>query len=222
MLESGKEKRFIKPSFSCIAIHLVSDNTNEINDMHCYKGIRMNQESSLVWIDLEMTGLNPQVDQILEIATIITDSNLNIIAEGPSLVLQADQRTLDTMSAEVKALHKKSGLLEKAQESTISVEQAEAQTVTFLKEYVTQGISPLCGNSIWCDRAFLARFMPKILALLHYRIIDVSTVKELVTRWYPDNPHADFEKKEAHRALDDIKESVEELKQYRRYFFKQL
>ncbi len=177
------------------------------------------KQPRLVWIDLEMTGLDPARDRIIEIATLITDNNLTVVAQGPSLVIQCDETVLNTLSPEVTALHKKSGLIEKVKQSTITIEQAQQQTVDFLKKECNVGVSPLCGNSIWCDRTFLSRYMPEILQLLHYRIIDVSTVKELVTRWYPDNPHAAFKKKDAHRALDDIKESIEELKQYRKYFF---
>ena len=177
------------------------------------------KQPRLVWIDLEMTGLDPTLDRIIEIATIITDNNLTIVAQGPSLVIQCEEALLNSMSCEVSALHKKSGLIEKVKESKITLAQAQQQTVDFLKKECNVGVSPLCGNSIWCDRAFLSRYMPEIPKLLHYRIIDVSSIKELVQRWYPDNSHARFEKKETHRALDDIKESIEELKQYRKYFF---
>lgn len=179
----------------------------------------MKREPRLVWIDLEMTGLNPQKDQILEIATIITDNNLILIEEGPSLVIHCDESYLDAMSPEVAALHSPSGLLEKVRESNISVQQAEDETLAFIKKHCESDKSILCGNSIWTDRMFLAAYMPRIIEILHYRMIDVSSIKELVNRWYPNDPDAQFNKKETHRALADIRESIAELKHYRRYFF---
>ena len=179
----------------------------------------MEQESRLVWIDLEMTGLNPQKDHILEIATIITDNNLRLIEEGPSLVIHCDERYLDEMNPEVKALFAPSGLLEKVRASKISVQQAEDETVSFIKKHCASNESVLCGNSIWTDRMFLAAYMPRIIELLHYRMIDVSSIKELVNRWYPHDPDAQFNKQETHRALADIRESIAELKHYRKYFF---
>ncbi len=179
----------------------------------------MERESRLVWIDLEMTGLNPQKDQILEIATIITDNNLILIEEGPSLVIHCDESYLDAMSPEVVALFAPSGLLKKVRESHISVQQAEDETLAFIKKHCASDESVLCGNSIWTDRMFLAAYMPHIVEILHYRMIDVSSIKEVVNRWYPNDPDAQFNKKETHRALADIRESIAELKHYRRYFF---
>lgn len=174
--------------------------------------------NTLVWIDLEMTGLDPQKDVILEIATIVTDNKLQLIKEGPSLVIHADRATLDHMSDEVRALHQKSKLIDTVAQSSVSMAQAADQTLIFLKEYAEPD-SPLCGNSVWNDRNFLIAFMPQITDYLHYRIIDVSTIKELIQRWYPGDPDMEFNKKESHRALDDIRESIAELKHYRRYFF---
>lgn len=179
----------------------------------------MERESRLVWIDLEMTGLDPKKDRIIEIATIITDNNLTVLEEGPSLVIQCDSKYLEQMHAEVKALHMKSGLLEKVRASTISVSQAEQETVVFIKKHCSIEKSIICGNSIWTDRMFLQAYMPKVTELLHYRMIDVTTVKELVNRWYPNDPDTEFNKKESHRARDDIRESIEELKHYRTNFF---
>ncbi len=178
----------------------------------------MEYSQTLVWIDLEMTGLDPQRDLILEIASIVTDNNLQLIKEGPSLIIHADTFQLAAMSSEVRALHQKSKLLDEVRDSIITVEQAQIQTLAFLKEYA-QPNSILCGNSVWNDRNFLVRHMPKVTHYLHYRLIDVTTVKELVRRWYPNDPDVDFNKQESHRALEDIRESIAELKHYRRYFF---
>ncbi len=179
----------------------------------------MERESRLVWIDLEMTGLNPQKDKILEIATIITDNNLTLIEEGPSLVIHCDEKYLDEMSPEVTALLTPFRLLEKVRESNISVQQAEDETLAFIKKHCESNESILCGNSIWTDRMFLTAYMPRIVEILHYRMLDVSSIKEIVNRWYPNDPDAQFNKKETHRALADIRESISELKHYRTYFF---
>lgn len=179
----------------------------------------MNKKDNLVWIDLEMTGLNPANDVILEIASIITDKDLNVIKEGPSLVIHQPDSVLDYMDHRVKELHTKSGLLELVRNSSITLKQAEDQTLSFIKTYCMPETAPLCGNSVWQDRTFLYHYMPQLLSYLHYRIIDVTSFKEIITRWYPHNRHAFFEKKDTHRALDDIKESIAELKQYRTYFF---
>ena len=179
----------------------------------------MEQTRTLVWIDLEMTGLDPQRDVILEIASVITDNNLDIIKEGPSFVVQASESDLACMSESVHVLHKPSGLIDAVHSSTVSLQQAADQTMDFLKQYA-QPNSPLCGNSVWNDRNFLARAIPEIVDYLHYRIIDVSTIKDLVLRWYPNDPYVKFKKKETHRARADIYESIAELNHYRRYFFK--
>lgn len=179
----------------------------------------MEREPRLVWIDLEMTGLDPEKNVITEIATIITDNNLTILEEGPSFAIKTDQALIDAMSPEVKKIYSKSDLIERIQKSTITMKQAEDETVQFIKEHCTPGLSPLCGNSIYMDRMFLQKHMPRVIELLHYRIIDVSSVKEIVNRWYPNDPETEFPKAETHRALTDIRESIAELKHYRKCFF---
>jgi len=172
----------------------------------------------MVWVDLEMTGLDPGSCSIVEIATIVTDSRLEVIAEGPSFVIRPPEERLASMSAFVRELHDKSGLYQRILASRVTVAEAEAATVAFLEQHVSRGTSPLSGNSVWKDRAFLEREMPEVIKLLHYRMIDVSTIKEIVRRWSPASFHAP-KKKEAHRALDDIRESIEELKWYRARVF---
>lgn len=180
----------------------------------------MDRSTRLVWIDLEMTGLDPAHDVILEIASAVTDDNLQLVCEGPSLVIHHDDMVLNRISDEVRALFAKSDLLKQVKQSTISLENAREQTVSFIKQYcVNDALPPLCGNTIWQDRVFLKRYMPQLLDLMHYRMIDVSSIKELVNRWYPDDPDAEFTKAETHRALADIRESIAELKHYRRCFF---
>ena len=171
----------------------------------------------LVWIDLEMTGLDSSIDTILEIATIITDNDLHIIAQGPSLIIHHTQQQLDAMNDFCKTLHGNSGLSKAALESSISLEQAQKQTYDFITQHCAPQTSPLCGNSIWSDRVFLQKYMPNILQFLHYRLIDVSSIKELVERWEGEKKL--FKKANTHRALDDIKESINELKFYREHYF---
>jgi oligoribonuclease len=172
----------------------------------------------LVWVDLEMTGLDPETCAIVEIATIVTDANLQILAEGPCLVIHQPDEVLSSMSSFVRDLHQKSGLLERIRTSSVTLEAATDETMTFLEKFASKGNSPLCGNSVWKDRSFLEKYMPRVIAFLHYRMVDVSTIKELVRRWYPQEWHAP-KKKEVHRALDDIRESIEELKWYRSKVF---
>lgn len=172
----------------------------------------------MVWVDLEMTGLDPETCVIVEIATIVTDAQLNVIAEGPCLVIHQPEEELARMNPFVRDLHTRSGLLSRIQESTVSLAEAEAATHAFLEAHIPKGTTPLCGNSVWKDRAFLERYMPRVVGLLHYRMVDVSTLKELVKRWYPAPYHAQ-KKKEVHRALDDIRESIEELRWYRSKVF---
>jgi oligoribonuclease len=172
----------------------------------------------LVWIDLEMTGLDPNKCSIIEIATIVTEPDLAVVAEGPCLIVHQPDEALSVMSDYVRELHTRSGLLERVSASTVSLDEAAGETIAFLTQHCTKGASPLCGNSVWKDRAFLERYMPEVAAFLHYRTIDVSTVKELVRRWCPPQYHAP-KKKDAHRALDDIRESIEELKWYRKQLF---
>lgn len=176
---------------------------------------------NLVWIDLEMTGLTPEKDRILEIASIITDSQLNIIAQGPVLVIHYKKNELPHMNQWVQDHHGQSGLLQAVETSSVSLEQAEHETLDFIRTYCTPGACPLCGNSVWQDRSFLRLHMPKLNDFLHYRIIDVTTIKELVRRWYPHDPCADYKKNDTHRALDDIKESINELAHYKKSFFRE-
>jgi oligoribonuclease len=179
----------------------------------------MNKQTNLIWIDLEMTGLNPHTDVILEIATIITDDQLNVIHTGPELIINQSDSVLSSMNDFVTKMHTSSGLINKVKASNVTLQQAEEQTLKTIRQYCLQGKGVLCGNSVWQDRNFLAHYMPRIVDHLHYRLIDVTAVKEVVRRWYPDHPHADFKKQDAHRALGDIKESIDELQHFRKYFF---
>jgi len=174
----------------------------------------------LVWMDLEMTGLEPETDVIVEIATLITDDDLNIIAEGPDLVIHQSDEVLARMNQIVVDMHTKSGLLEAIKSSTITLEEAGAATLEFIRQHIPEARTiPLCGNSIGTDRRFLAKYLPEIENYLHYRSVDVSTIKELARRWYPklgsDRPN----KGGTHRALDDIRASVNELAFYRERVF---
>lgn len=174
---------------------------------------------NLVWIDLEMTGLNPDTDKIIEIATIVTDSELNTLAEGPVLAISQPQAALDAMDEWNTTHHNASGLVKRVQESKVSEQDAIDQTIAFLKPWVDSGDSPLCGNSIGQDRRFLVRHMPALEAYFHYRNVDVSTIKELARRWEPEMLKG-FKKQGTHQALDDIRESIAELQYYREHFFK--
>ncbi len=178
-----------------------------------------NYSENLVWMDLEMTGLDPVSERILEIATIITDSNLTILAEGPVVIVKQSEMLLANMDEWNSEHHTNSGLLEKVRTEGVTELEAEQITIEFVARYVEEGKSPLCGNSISQDRRFLARYMPKLEQFLHYRNLDVSTVKELALRWRPDLA-SNVRKKGAHRALDDIKESIEELVYYKEHFLK--
>jgi oligoribonuclease len=179
----------------------------------------MDKKSNLIWIDLEMSGLKPETDHILEIATLVTDKDLEIIAEGPTLIIHQPDSVLDAMDEWCTTHHGASGLTEKVKQSSVTLEDAEAQTMAFVRQWVEEGASPLCGNSIWQDRRFLIKFMPELDAYCHYRNIDVSTLKELAARWRPD-VLAGVNKKGSHRALDDIIESIKELQHYRAEFLK--
>jgi oligoribonuclease len=171
-------------------------------------------------MDLEMTGLEPERHAIVEIATLITDDHLNIVAEGPDLVLHATSEQLAEMGSFVTEMHTKSGLLPKIIASTITVDEAQAATLEFLKsQNIEPGTVPLCGNSIGTDRRFLQEYMPKLESFFHYRNVDVSTIKELARRWYPDVVASQPEKDSSHRALDDIRESINELVHYRDTLF---
>jgi oligoribonuclease len=176
----------------------------------------------LVWMDLEMTGLDPRRDRVVEIATLVTDDELEVIAEGPDLVIATPPEALAAMDEVVRQMHTRSGLLDAISASTISLEQAAQETLTFVRQHIPEARKvPLCGNSIGTDRRFLAAYMPEIEDYLHYRSIDVSTIKELARRWYPDALAAAPRKLGAHRALDDIKESVEELRYWRSAIFRE-
>ena len=174
---------------------------------------------NLIWIDLEMTGLDPDHDLIIEIATVITDKNLNILAEGPVLAVHQSDKALAAMDDWNQKHHGESGLIERVKASNVTDADAEAQTLAFLKQWLPAKASPICGNSICQDRRFLYRYMPALEGYFHYRNLDVSTVKELAARWAPQLKDG-FSKKASHKALDDIIESIEELKYYREHFFK--
>ncbi|HZW60943.1 MAG TPA: oligoribonuclease, partial [Candidatus Babeliales bacterium] len=179
----------------------------------------MNKKENLVWIDLEMTGLNVETDVILEIATIITDGNLTVLHKGPELVIHCSNDKLENMDPWVKNTHAKSGLTRAVQQSSVTVAQAEQETLAMIREFCEPKMVPLCGNSVWNDRIFLSKYMPQLLNFLHYRLIDVTSVKEIVQRWYPYDPNINFLKKDMHRAMVDIEESIEELRHYRAHFF---
>ena len=174
---------------------------------------------NLIWIDLEMTGLEPQTDRIIEIATLVTDSQLNLIAEGPMLAIHQPDATLAAMDDWNRKQHGESGLVARVRASRIDERAAELQTLEFLRRYVPPGQSPMCGNSICQDRRFLARVMPELEAYFHYRNLDVSTVKELCRRWRPDLA-GQVQKTGAHTALADIHESIDELRYYRQHFIR--
>ena len=177
----------------------------------------MDKKLNLIWIDLEMTGLAPNADRILEIATLITDANLNIIAEGPNLAVRQSDGLLDGMDDWNQRHHSKTGLIEKVKNSRIDDKEAERQTIEFLVQYSEKGASPMCGNSICQDRRFLANYMPELEEFFHYRNLDVSSIKELVRRWKPEILEG-LVKKGTHIAMDDIKDSVIELIYYREHF----
>ena len=179
----------------------------------------MNKRSNLVWIDLEMTGLQPDTDKIIEIATLVTDENLNLLAEGPVLAIKQSDAALAAMDEWNQTHHGRSGLIERVKASAIDEKEAVRQTLEFLADYSEPNASPLCGNSICQDRRFMANYMPDLEAFFHYRNLDVSTLKELAKRWKPEIMTG-LTKKATHQALDDIRESIEELRYYREHFIK--
>lgn len=171
----------------------------------------------LIWVDMEMSGLNPETDRILEIAIIVTDAHLNTIATAPVWVVHQEEAVLDAMDSWNKGTHGRSGLIDKVKVATQDEATVEAECIAFLKQYIKAGIAPMCGNTIGQDRRFMAKYMPKLEAYFHYRNIDVSTLKELCKRWHPELVKG-FTKQQAHTALADIQESIEELKYYREKF----
>ena len=179
----------------------------------------MKSSSNLIWIDLEMTGLDPNKEKIIEIATIVTDKDLNILAEGPMMAINQPKELLDEMDEWCLRHHGDSGLTQRVIESKITESEAEQTTIEFLKEWVKPGVSPMCGNSVGQDRRFLVRYMPELSDYFHYRNIDVSTLKELATRWKPEILDG-FKKQNKHLALDDIRESIQELEYYREHLIK--
>ena len=179
----------------------------------------MGKADNLVWIDLEMTGLDPLRDHVIEIATIVTDSGLNVLAEGPVIAIHQPESVLAGLDEWNRNTHAASGLLDRVRASTVTAAGAEAETLAFLEQHAQAGSSPMCGNSICQDRRFLAREMPALEKFFHYRNLDVSTVKELARRWAPD-VLVGVQKSSTHAALDDVRESIEELAHYRRCFFR--
>lgn len=179
----------------------------------------MQNPQNLIWIDLEMTGLDPDNDVIIEMATIVTDAQLNVLAEGPVIAVHQSDEILAGMDEWNTRQHGGSGLTQRVRDSRVSTDEAEAQTLAFLEQWVPKGKSPICGNSICQDRRFLYRRMPRLEAYFHYRNLDVSTLKELAARWAPD-VLASFKKGNTHLALDDIRESIAELRHYRKHFIK--
>ncbi|MGB0495022.1 MAG: oligoribonuclease [Kangiellaceae bacterium] len=179
----------------------------------------VDKKSNLIWIDLEMTGLDPIKERIIEIATIVTDKDLNILAEGPVLAVHQSKALMDSMDEWCTQHHGDSGLTKRVLESNVSDQMAEQETIDFLQEWVEPGKSPMCGNSIGQDRRFLVNYMPKLEAFFHYRNLDVSSLKELATRWKPQILNG-FKKQNKHLALDDVKESIAELCYYREHLIK--
>ncbi len=177
-------------------------------------------DTHLVWLDMEMSGLDPEKERILEVAVVITTAQLELVAEGPVLVIHQPDSVLDGMDAWNKGTHGRSGLIDKVKQSTLTEEQAEDQLIAFLSQHVPAGKIPLCGNSIGQDRRFMVRYMPKLEAFFHYRSVDVSTLKELARRWKPEVVKS-FQKKSRHEALADIHESIDELRHYRTHLFRE-
>jgi oligoribonuclease len=192
---------------------------SQANDNTGTKAVQRPNEFNLVWVDMEMTGLDPDNDRIIEVAVVVTDMHLNLLAEGPVFAIHQSDETLDKMDAWNKGTHGRSGLIERVKASTVTEADAEAALIVFLKNFVPSGKSPMCGNTICQDRRFMARGMPKLEAFFHYRNLDVSTLKELCKRWRPELVGG-FKKHQKHTALADIIESVDELKYYREHFIK--
>ena len=191
----------------------------QLTEMHSknIEIIMAQDNNNLIWVDMEMTGLNPDTDRIIEVALVVTDSQLNTIAEGPVLVVHQSNEVLDGMDKWNKSTHSKSGLIDKVKSSQLNEAEVEAQMIEFLKLHAPSGVSPMCGNSICQDRRFMVRTMPQLEAYFHYRNLDVSTFKELVKRWKPEIA-AGLTKESKHEALADIYDSINELKYYRQHF----
>lgn len=179
----------------------------------------MTAKTNLIWIDLEMTGLDPRRDRIIEIATVVTDENLHVVAEGPVFAIHQSDELLNGMDEWNTNQHNKSGLVQRVQESVITEEIAQQLTLDFLREHTVGNKSPMCGNSIWQDRRFLSAYMPELESYFHYRMVDVSTLKELALRWAP-SIYNGLKKESAHLALSDIHDSINELKYYREHLLK--
>jgi len=182
---------------------------------------KMRKNKRMVWIDLEMTGLNPEIHVILEIATIVTDESLNILEEGPVLAIKRSEPEMERIQEWSYKTHSQSGLLERSNSSLTSIQEAEKKTLQFLEKWIKPGEAPLCGNSVHQDRRFMVKEMQDLEKFLHYRIIDVSTLKELTTRWFPEKADQTPPKKRTHLALNDIRESIEELQWYRENIFRE-
>lgn len=182
-------------------------------------GKKLRSEMNLIWVDLEMTGLDPETDRIIEVAVVVTDANLNVLAEGPVYAIHQSDAVLNGMDAWNKGTHGRSGLIDRVKASNITEAMAEDALIDFLIDYVPRGKSPMCGNTICQDRRFMAKTMPRLEAFFHYRNLDVSTLKELARRWKPELIDG-FKKQQKHTALADIMESIDELKYYREHFIK--
>jgi oligoribonuclease len=192
---------------------------SQATDFEAASTVQRPNEFNLVWVDMEMTGLDPDNDRVIEIAVIVTDPHLNVLAEGPVFAIHQSDETLDKMDSWNKGTHGRSGLIDRVKASTVTEADAEVALIAFLKNFVPTGKSPMCGNTICQDRRFMARSMPKLEAFFHYRNLDVSTLKELCRRWKPELASG-FKKHQKHTALADIVESVEELRYYREHFIK--
>ena len=182
-------------------------------------GKKLRSEMNLIWVDLEMTGLDPETDRIIEVAVVVTDANLNVLAEGPVYAIHQSNAVLNGMDAWNKGTHGRSGLIDRVKASNITEAMAEDALIDFLIDYVPRGKSPMCGNTICQDRRYMAKTMPRLEAFFHYRNLDVSTLKELARRWKPELIDG-FKKQQKHTALADIMESIDELKYYREHFIK--
>lgn len=195
----------------------MADSSNTDNNNGSNNNKKGTDQNNLIWLDMEMSGLLPDSDRILELAAVVTDADLNVLGESPVFVVHQSDAVLDGMDAWNKGTHGRSGLIEKVKKSTLNEADATAQMIAFLKEFVPAGKSPMCGNSICQDRRFMARYMPELESYFHYRNLDVSVFKELARRWKPEI-YSGFKKASKHEALADIYESIDELKYYREHF----